>query len=107
MQFANDCSHLAERVEKLCETGAWDGANTSRRLREAGEQAFETQLQVQLESLMSILDDAAGFVETGTDVGYRRCEKVVKQVEHNIESLTRALKVSCFRDRCLVGADEN
>lgn len=94
MQLSNDFVHLTEKVEALSKVHEWDSADTAHRLRGAGEQTFERQLEVQRETLEAILDEAGGFAGTGTEQGSRTCERAVQQVEHNLQSLARVFKVS-------------
>jgi centromere/kinetochore protein ZW10 len=94
MQLSNDFVHLAEKVESLSKVHEWDAADTAQRLRGAGEQAFERQLEVQRDALEAILDEAGGFAGTGNEQGFRTCERAVQQVEHNLQSLARVFKVS-------------
>jgi hypothetical protein len=94
MQLSNDFVHLAEKVESLSKVHEWDAADTAQRLRGAGEETFERQLEVQRDALEAILDEAGGFAGTGNDHGFKPCERAVQQVEHNLQSLARVFKVS-------------
>ena len=71
-------------------------ADVSNRLLAAGEHAFEEQLAVQRDALMAALDEAGRFADTGIEGSFRRCEKAVKQVQHNFEIIARVLKVNSF-----------
>ncbi|RSH89597.1 hypothetical protein EHS25_002148 [Saitozyma podzolica] len=92
MQLSNDFVHLAEKVESLSKVHEWDAADTAQRLRGAGEETFERQLEVQRDALEAILDEAGGFAGTGNDHGFKPCERAVQQVEHNLQSLARVFK---------------
>lgn len=95
MQLYNDCLHLSDRVTLLSSVhpGWRDGDSISRRLAGLGEHVFEVQLQLQRDEILEVLDGANGFVEMGEERAFRRCEKVVNEVRHNIERLARMLKV--------------
>lgn len=105
MQLSNDFTYISSRLPVISSSSAstarttgttpeWDYADQRRRLEAAGEHVFELQLSVQREGLMSLLDEAQGFEGTGLAQGSRRCEKALEGVEHNLDSLSRVLKVS-------------
>ena len=96
MQLYNDSVHLSSCVMKLRETFQWwDAAeDISKRLKAVGELVFEEQLAAQREALMGVLDDAGGFSETADEGSFKRCERAVRQVQHNLETLARTLQVN-------------
>ena len=99
MQLYNDSLHLSARILSLhTQYPHWTAAeDLSRRMTAVGEHTFEEQLVAQRDALMGILDEADGFVDTGSEVEFKRCERAVKQVQYNLESLARVLKVCLFR----------
>lgn len=60
----------------------------------AGERVFEEQLLAQRDALMGVLDEAGGFLETGIEGSFTRCERAIKQVQRDLEGLAKILKVS-------------
>ncbi len=63
-----------------------------------GDRVFEDQLSIQVSALLSLLDDCGGFLDVGSDDGFRRCEKSVKGVVHDLDTLGKVLKVGDLSD---------
>lgn len=105
MQLSNDFTYLSTRLLELSTTYTWDVKDLVRRVKAAGEHVFETQLNVQRDGLMALLDEAEGWEGVGMVTGSRRCERVVNGVHHNLDSLARVLRVrltrSCLSDPAL------
>lgn len=96
MQSYNDSLHLSSSVLKLHEEYPnWTTAeDVSRRLKASGEHAFETQVGAQKDGLMEVLNDTLEFVQVGEERNYGRCERCIRKVVDNLESLERVLRVS-------------
>ena len=99
MQVHNDALHLVAQVTHLRSAHpSWTGSeDVARRLESLADYVFESQLSTQRDGLMDALDEANGFTGVGTDIGFRQCEKAINGAVHNIDSLSRVLKVSFTR----------
>jgi hypothetical protein len=98
MQLHNDAQHLANAVSELAKSyPSWTAAEgIVARLNALAEHAFEAQLIGQRESMMEALDEAGDFKDIGSDNGFRLCERAMSGLVHNIDSLSRVLKVSAM-----------
>lgn len=93
-QVYNDHYHLAQRIKSLqLKYEWWNIADILERMDAGAERVFEDQIGVQVAAFLGILAECRGFADVGSDIGYSTCERAVKEISHNMETLAKVLKV--------------
>lgn len=100
MQVYNDSLLLSQRLAILASTYAFDAEDIIRRLRENGEAIFEHQIELQRDGLVGKLDDVE-LEGLGNEVVFNRSVERLKEVERDLDSLARVLKVSDQKSYCV------
>ncbi|WVQ64596.1 uncharacterized protein L199_002763 [Kwoniella botswanensis] len=91
MQAHNDCIYLSDLVSQLSiEDTALNGEKE--KLMDLAEHIYETQIDFQRTSMLESLDELNELQGTNEDKLFKRDEKVLKGVIHNLESLDRVIK---------------
>lgn len=66
------------------------------RMEVGGVRIFEEQLGIQVDAFAVTLNGCRGFVDVGDEVGYQDCERTMKDVIHDLETLAKVIKVCCL-----------
>ncbi|WWC97277.1 hypothetical protein V866_004156 [Kwoniella sp. B9012] len=91
MQAHNDCIYLSDLVSQLStQDTALNGEKE--KLMDLAEHIYETQIDFQRTSMLESLDELNELQGTNEDKIFKRDEKVLKGVIHNLESLDRVIK---------------
>ncbi|KAK6904986.1 hypothetical protein I203_105805 [Kwoniella mangroviensis CBS 8507] len=91
MQAHNDCFYLSGLVSQLSiQDTALNGEKE--KLMDLAEHIYETQIDFQRTSMLESLDELNELQGTNEDKIFKRNEKVLKGVIHNLESLDRVIK---------------
>ncbi|KDQ19560.1 hypothetical protein BOTBODRAFT_126442 [Botryobasidium botryosum FD-172 SS1] len=96
-RFSNSCVFLADGAKDLAAT--LDDAQARERLEESsvrlrvlGESGLDDIVDQQCESVHTILGTAEGFVDTGVDERYAKCQSAMEQLFRHIMGVAQDLK---------------
>ncbi|KAJ9107713.1 hypothetical protein QFC21_001173 [Naganishia friedmannii] len=109
VQFANDCSWLAERVRQVLEEMASRGllmgaeglSRQADKLVSLSTIVFDKQLDAQHDGIMDTLMDLDGLEATSDDRKFQACTKAFQDVEHKLETLFRIYRDVMPESTCL------
>ncbi|OCF34945.1 hypothetical protein I317_06287 [Kwoniella heveanensis CBS 569] len=100
MQAYNDCLHLSSLLSKLPISRS-AVSDESAKLLALADHLFESQLEVQRNTLMEGLEQLDELRGTSDEKVFHNSERAVRGLVHNIESLARVIKPVLARSKAL------